>query len=49
VQDQLKVQDDRLKSGAEEPFRYVDLEALPEEARRKARTIVDEWRTRHGC
>ncbi len=49
VEDQLKVQDDRLKSGAEEPFRYVDLEALPEEGRRKARTISDEWRTRHGC
>jgi hypothetical protein len=49
AQEQSMAQDDRLKSGTEEPFRYVDLEALPEAARRKARTIVDEWRTRHGC
>ena len=48
AQDLSMVQDQRLKSGTEEPFRYVDLEALPEAARRKAHRIVDEWRTRHG-
>ncbi len=48
AQDQSMAQDERLKSGAEEPFRYVDIEALPEEARRKANKIIDEWRTRHG-
>jgi hypothetical protein len=48
AQDLSMVQDQRLNSGTEEPFRYVDLEALPEAARRKARRIVDEWRTRHG-
>lgn len=48
AQDQAKMQDDRLRTGSEEPFRYVDVEALPETARRKARTIIDEWRARHG-
>ena len=48
AQDQSMAQDDRLKSGSQEPFRYVDVDALPEEARRKANQIIDEWRARHG-
>lgn len=48
AQDLSMVQDKRLKSGTEEPFRYVDLDAMPEQARRKARLIVDEWQARHG-
>jgi hypothetical protein len=48
AQDQSTAQDERLKSGTEEPFRYVDVDALPEDARRKANQIIDEWRARHG-
>jgi hypothetical protein len=48
AQEQSVAQDERLKSGAGEPFRYVDVDALPEAARSKAERIIGEWRARNG-
>lgn len=48
AQEMSMAQEDRVKSGAAEPFRYVDVEALPESARNKAGQIIGEWRARDG-
>lgn len=39
---------EKVREGTAEPFRHVDVEALPEAARRKARKIIGEWRARNG-
>ena len=40
--------EERIQAGEVEPFKYVDVEALPEVARRRAEEIIAEWQARHG-
>lgn len=44
----LAAHDARVESGEVEPFRYVDLEALPQAARSKAESMISDWQARYG-
>lgn len=48
AQERAGEHDHRIRAGQAEPFKYVDVEALPDAARRKANAIIAEWRARHG-
>ena len=48
AQQQSAAHGEKIRSGNAEPFRYVDVDALPEAARQKARSMIAEWQTRYG-